>query len=215
VTSTDAAEASDGTFPGRTHPRRSSAIDERSADLDAIARCRAGDREAFGEIVERWQDRIFGAALRMVRDAETARDLAQETFVRAYVKLESFEGGAAFGTWLYAICVNQVRGEMRKRSAQKRGDAASLDALRESADVDPADPSDDPEARASTKEQCARLSAELERLDPEHREVVLLREFEDLSYEEIADVVGVPVGTVRSRLFRAREELRDRMREAS
>jgi len=149
----------------------------------------------------------------MVRDAETARDVAQETFVRAYVKLHSFEGGAAFGTWLYAIAVNQVRGEMRKRSAQKRGDAASLDALRESADLDPVDPSQDAGERASTKEQCARLRVELERLDPEHREVVVLREFQDLSYEEIAKIVGVPVGTVRSRLFRAREELRERMRE--
>jgi RNA polymerase sigma-70 factor (ECF subfamily) len=149
----------------------------------------------------------------MVRDAETARDLAQETFVRAYVKLNSFEGDAAFGTWLYAIAVNQVRGEMRKRSAAKRGDAASLDALRESADVDPADPSGDASERASTKEQCARLRVELGRLDPDYREVVVLREFQDLSYEEIAEVVGVPVGTVRSRLFRARAELRGRLSE--
>ncbi len=149
----------------------------------------------------------------MVRHEETARDLAQETFVRAYVKLNSFEGGAAFGTWLYAIAVNQVRGEMRKRSAAKRGDAASLDALRESADVDPADPSGDASERASTKEQCARLTVELARLDPDHREVVVLREFQDLSYEEIAEIVGVPVGTVRSRLFRARAELRERLSE--
>ena len=149
----------------------------------------------------------------MVRDAETARDLAQETFVRAYVKLPSFQGDAAFGTWLYAIAVNQVRGEMRKRSAAKRGQAASLDALRESADVDPVDPADDAPTAAATKEQCARLREELERLDPEHREVVVLREFQDLSYEEIAEVVGVPVGTVRSRLFRARAELRERLVE--
>ena len=149
----------------------------------------------------------------MVRDAETARDLAQETFVRAYVKLPSFQGDAAFGTWLYAIAVNQVRGEMRKRSAAKRGDAASLDALRESADVDPVDPGEDASAAASMKEQCARLRVELGRLDPEHREVVVLREFQDLSYEEIAEVVGVPVGTVRSRLFRARAELRERLLE--
>jgi len=149
----------------------------------------------------------------MVRDAETARDLAQETFVRAYVKLPSFQGDAALGTWLYAIAVNQVRGEMRKRSAAKRGDATSLDALRESADVDPVDPADDAPARASTKEQCARLRVELDRLDPEHKEVVVLREFQDLSYEEIAEIVGVPVGTVRSRLFRARSQLRERLAE--
>ncbi len=163
--------------------------------------------------MRRWQDRIYGFVFRMVRDAETARDLAQETFVRAYVKIDTFEGGAAFGTWLHAIAVNQVRGEMRKRSAGKRGSAASLDALREADDVDPPDPSPGAAERASTKEQCARLLVELERLDPEHREVVVLREFQDLAYEEIAEIVGVPVGTVRSRLFRARSELCGRMRE--
>jgi RNA polymerase sigma-70 factor (ECF subfamily) len=149
----------------------------------------------------------------MVRDAETARDVAQETFVRAFVKLNSFEGGAAFGTWLYAIAMNQARGELRRRSAAKRGDAASLDALREASDVDPVDPSRDAAADASMREQCARLRVELDRLDPEHREVVVLREFQDLSYEEIAEIVGVPVGTVRSRLFRARAELRERLAE--
>jgi RNA polymerase sigma-70 factor, ECF subfamily len=151
----------------------------------------------------------------LVRDPETARDLVQETFVRAYVKLSSFQGGSAFGTWLYAIAVNQARGDHRRRSAVKRGDATSLDALREAADVDPVDPADTPAARTETKEECARLLVELDRLDPEQREVVVLREFQDLSYEEIADVVGVPVGTVRSRLFRAREELRERMREGA
>ncbi len=190
-------------------------VDDRSADLDAVRRCRAGDREAFGEIVERWQDRIHGAVLRMVRDVETARDLAQETFVRAYVKLDSFEGGSAFGTWLYAIALNQVRGEMRKRSALKRHDPLSLDKLREESEVDPADPAEGAGDRASTKEQCARLLVEVDRLDPEHREVVVLRELQDLSYEEIAEIVGVPVGTVRSRLFRARAELRARMQESA
>src|SRR6185503_18432600 len=120
-----------------------------------------------------------------------------------------------FGTWLYAIALNQVRGEMRKRSALKRHDPMSLDALREDADVDPKDPGMTAPERLSTQEQCARLRAELERLDPEHREVVVLREFQDLSYEEIAEIVGVPVGTVRSRLFRARAELRERMQEGA
>ncbi len=213
ATSTDPAQARAAREPDRGDgiQRGGRVIGDRSADLDAIRRCLAGDREAFGELVERWQDRIFGAVRRMVRDDETARDLAQETFVRAYVKLSSFEGGSAFGTWLYAIAVNKVRGEMRKRAALKRSDPASLDALRESADVEPADAAPGAAERVATAEQCARLRAELDRLDPEHREVVVLREFEDLSYEEIAEIVGVPVGTVRSRLFRARAELRERM----
>jgi RNA polymerase sigma-70 factor (ECF subfamily) len=164
--------------------------------------------------VERWQVRIHGAVFRMVRDAETARDLAQETFVKAYTRLESFEGGSAFGTWLYAIALNEVRGAMRKRSAQKRHDPLSLDALRDEAagtSADAADPREGAPERAATAEQCALLRAAIAELDPEHREVVVLREFQDLAYEEIAEIVGVPVGTVRSRLFRAREELRVRL----
>jgi RNA polymerase sigma-70 factor (ECF subfamily) len=187
-----------------------------SEDLDAVRRCLAGDREAFSDLVLRWQDRIYGAVLRMVRDAETARDLAQETFVRAYSKLHTYQGGAAFGTWLYSIAVNQVRTEMRRRGALKRGDAVSLDAMCAGDDertYDPADPRPAPEADVSMREQCAILRAEIDRLDPEFREVVVLREMQDLSYEEIATIVDVPVGTVRSRLHRARETLRERLRE--
>src|SRR5262249_34394199 len=125
--------------------------------------------------------------------------------------LDSFEGGSAFGTWLHAIALNQVRGEMRKRSALKRHDPASLDALRESADVDPQDSAAGAAERVSTKEQCARLLAEVERPEAEHREAVVVRELGELSYGEMAEIVGVPVGTVRSRLFRARAELRERL----
>jgi RNA polymerase sigma-70 factor, ECF subfamily len=203
-----------GTGVTQTHPRSETASPETSADLEAVRRCRAGDREAFGPLVERWQDRIYGAVLRMVRDAETARDLAQETFVRAYTRLDSFHGDAAFGTWLYAIAVNVVRGDARKRSAQKRRTPLSLDALREDAGrggVDPVDPAAGAQENVSTAEQCRKLLLELEQLDEESREVVVLREFQDLSYEQIAAALGVPVGTVRSRLFRARAELRRRM----
>ncbi len=188
----------------------------RAADLDAIRRCLAGDREAFGELVERWQDRIHGAVHRMVGDAELARDLAQETFLRAYTGLRSFEGGSSFGTWLYSIALNQVRSEMRKRSALKRHDPLSLDALRGGEDgrsVDPPDPAEAAPDRLATREHCDLLRAEIARLDDDHREVLVLREFQGLSYEEVAEIAGVPVGTVRSRLHRARNELRERLRD--
>ena len=169
--------------------------------------------------MERWQDRIYGAIFRMVRERELARDLAQETFLRAFSKLASFRGGASFGTWLYSIAVNQVRSEMRKRSAQKYGSPVSLDALQGGARgdtdgprFDPADQSPDAAARIGRREECDLLLVEIERLDAEHREVIVLREFQDLSYEEIAGALEVPVGTVRSRLHRARGELRDRLR---
>ncbi len=165
----------------------------------------------------RWQDRIYGAVLRMVRDPELARDLAQETFLRAYDRLASFRGGAAVGTWLYSIALNQVRSEMRKRSAQKYGSPVSLDAISGGPGTDgprfePADHAAGAAERVAMKEDCALLLEEVARLDPEHRDVIVLREFQDLPYDEIADALEVPVGTVRSRLHRARGELRDRLR---
>ena len=186
---------------------------ERAADLAAVRRCLAGESDAFGELVARWQDRIYAAVYRMTGDAEDARDLAQETFLRAWSNLRSFAGGAAFGTWLYSIALNQVRSEMRKRSAQKRGAPLSLDAPVGEGDrgIDPADPAPGARRRLETAEHAALVRDAIARLDPEFREVLVLREFQDLSYEEIAASVGVPVGTVRSRLFRAREELRVRL----
>ncbi len=186
----------------------------RHADLEAVQRCLAGDREAFAGLVERWQDRIYGAIFRMVRDPELTRDLAQETFLKAWSKLASFQGGAAFGTWLYSIAVNQVRSEMRKRSAKKYGAPVSLEALRGADDeraFDPADAGPGAVEKVATQEDCALLLAEVETLDPDHKEVIVLREFQDLSYEEISAILEVPVGTVRSRLHRARGELRERL----
>jgi len=207
-----------GTARPGAHPTGRNELEpDRTADLDAVERCLAGEREAFGEIVERWQDRIYGAVLRMVRDRELAHDLAQETFLRAYAKLSSFRGGAAVGTWLYTIALNQVRSEMRKRSAQKYGSPLSLDALRggdgdDGPRYEAASDAPTAEERAATREHCELLLEELARLDDEHREVLVLREFEDLPYDEIASVLDVPVGTVRSRLHRARGELRERLR---
>ncbi len=199
--------------------RRASGGGSTVADLAAVVRCLAGDRDAFGEIVLRWQDRIYGAVLRMVRDTELARDLAQETFLRAFAKLSSFRGNAAVGTWLYSIAVNQVRSEMRRRAAQKYGSPLSLEALggggegdADGARYEPADGAASAAQRAATKEDCALLLDELQRLDAEHREVLVLREFQGLSYDEIAAALDVPVGTVRSRLHRARGELRERLR---
>lgn len=188
---------------------------ERAADLAAVRRCLAGERDAFGELVARWQDRIHAAVYRMTGDADDARDLAQETFLRAWSSLRSFEGGASFGTWLYSIALNQVRSEMRKRSALKRGAPVSLDAAPGGGDddrgIDPPAPGRSPEQAMSSKDDVRLLRAAVASLDDDSREVIVLREFQDLSYEEIAEVAGVPVGTVRSRLFRAREELRRRL----
>lgn len=186
---------------------------ERAADLVAVRRCLAGERAAFAELVARWQDRIYATVYRMTGDAEDARDVAQETFLRAWSSLRTFEGGSAFGTWLHSIAINQVRSEMRRRSAQKRGAPVSLDAPRgdDEGGIDPPDDARPAEEAAAAKEHARLLREAVASLDEDAREVIVLREFQDLSYEEIAAAVGCPVGTVRSRLFRAREELRRRL----
>jgi RNA polymerase sigma-70 factor (ECF subfamily) len=193
------------------------AADERAADLRAVERTVAGDRAAFGELVSRWQDRIYAVVVRMIGDPEDARDLAQETFLRAWTNLRSFEGTSSFGTWLHAIAINQVRSEMRKRSAAKRGAPLSLDALGagpgDETSFDPADPAPTPAGTATAREDVVRLRRAIAELDPEQREALVLREFQGLSYEEIATALGIPVGTVRSRLFRARDALRARLEE--
>lgn len=187
--------------------------DERELDRLAVRRALAGDRDAFGEIVHRWQDRIHALIQRMTRDADLASDLAQETFVRAWQGLPSFEGGAALGTWLHTIAINQVRSEMRKRGAIKRGDAASLDAMAgdEGGGYEPPAAGGDPSVPAEERERAAMLHAAIAALDPEFREALVLREFQGLEYDEIAEATGVPMGTVRSRLFRARSELARRL----
>lgn len=194
---------------------------ERRLDADAVRRCLAGDRDAFGELVSRWQDRIHAVTQRMTGDAHLARDLAQETFLRAWSSLSSFEGGAAFGTWLHSIAINQVRTEMRRRSARKRGAPVSIEALGrgdggdagsgEPGTFEPEGPAGDPARPMEERERATLLQHAVAELDPEFREVLVLREFRDLQYEEIAEITGVPVGTVRSRLFRARSELRRRL----
>ncbi len=190
---------------------------ERSLDADAVRRCLAGDRGAFGEIVTRWQDRIHAVTQRMTGDAHLARDLAQETFLRAWSSLSSFEGGSAFGTWLHAIALNQVRTEMRRRSAQKRGTPLSFEVLGatdgggDASSFEPPAPPADPGRGIDEAERAESLRRAIAELDPEFREVLVLREFRDLPYEEIAEITGAPVGTVRSRLFRARTELRRRL----
>lgn len=211
-----------GTHPLSRHPSPGDRTleNERASDLETVRQCLHGDRDAFAHLVRRWEDRIYGAILRMVRDRETAADLAQETFLKAWSKLASFQGGSAFGTWLYSIALNQVRSEMRRRAALKNRPPLSLDAIGHSAGGDgdggSYDPADDRPGAVdglSTREECGFLLEAVAALDDDFREVIVLREFEDLSYEEIAVSVGVPVGTVRSRLHRARSDLRDRLRD--
>ena len=175
-------------------------------DRRLIADCLGGKRDAFGELVSRYQARLYNAALRLVNSPEDAADVVQDAFLSAYQGLNSFKGDAEFYTWLYRIAFNTAISLKRKRRP-----SLSLESHARETGIDPDDPSDYVKPSASlerTEDEC-RLHAAIARLSSEHRDVLLLKDLEGFKYEEIAEVLGVPIGTIRSRLHRARLELRD------
>lgn len=172
------------------------------ADDDAalVAAAVAGDRQAFAALVERHQARILALLERLTGCHEQARDLAQETFVSAYRKLASFTGGSMLSTWLYRIACNHAAATGRRR----RPVAASAG----TATIEPAARLADVSARLEQQELARQIAAALGRLDDRYREVVVLADMQGASYEEISAALDIPLGTVRSRLHRARLELR-------
>lgn len=188
---------------------------EGDPDREAILAFRAGDATAFDRLVRRHQDRIHRLARRLLNDPEAALDAAQETFVKAWRALDRFEGHALFSTWLTRIAINQCRNELRRRKTVKHTRPLSLDAPVPGTEttrvelIAGVEPQGWESARGHEVEAAIREA--MARLEPEVREVLLLREVEDLSYEDMAEVLAVPVGTVRSRLHRARADLRRRL----
>jgi RNA polymerase sigma-70 factor (ECF subfamily) len=187
----------------------------RDPDLDVLEAFRRGDPGAFDVLVERHHRRVFRLACRLLGDEDAALDAAQECFVKAWRALARFQGDSLFTTWLTRIAINQCRNELRKRGTVKHRRARSLDDRLPGTDVLAGEtlpaPGPSPWEEARGREVREAFRSAMEDLDPEAREVLLLREVEDLGYEEMADVLGVPVGTVRSRLHRARAEVRRRM----
>ncbi len=186
-------------------------IREAEEDRGLIARAQQGDTAAFRSLVERHQRRAFSIALQLVRDENDARELVQDAFLRVYKSLNSFQGGSSFFTWLYRIITNLSIDLIRKPGRQ----LADIDESRFETDeaqeadfpflsrVDGADPAD----VVRRREIASRLQAALEALPPYHRDVILMREIEGLSYEEMAQAMGVSKGTIMSRLFHARQKL--------
>jgi RNA polymerase sigma-70 factor (ECF subfamily) len=175
-------------------------------DRQLIAECLGGQRDAFGILVSRYQARLYNAAIRLVDNAEDAADVVQDAFLNAYQSLHSFKGDAEFFTWLYRIAFNTAISLKRKRRA-----AVSLDAVGPEGGIDPDDPSDyvKPGLALERTEEERQLQEAMVRLSHEHREVLVLKDIEGMQYDEIAEILKVPIGTIRSRLHRARLELRE------
>ena len=175
-------------------------------DHHLIAACLAGDAAAFGGLVRRYQERLFNTVIRLVDNPEDANDVVQEAFLNAYQSLDGFKGDSLFFTWLYRIAVNTAISLRRKQRA-----AISIDANRNGSQViDPHDPSEQnrPGYAIEQAEQRRRVQHALNRLSPEHRMVLVMKDMEGQKYETMAEILQVPIGTIRSRLHRARLELR-------
>ena len=173
-----------------------------------VKRARAGDLEAYDELVQRYQERIYATVYHMTSNHEDANDLAQESFIKAFQALKSFKGGSSFYTWLYRIAVNKTINLLKQR---KNRIHMSLNDLDFNAEHDPdlvAFVSDKtPRREAGLSELQEKLNAALMKLSEPHRLVVVLHDVQGLSHEEIAKVMDCNIGTVRSRLFYARQQL--------
>jgi RNA polymerase sigma-70 factor, ECF subfamily len=178
-------------------------------DKELIEECLNGRASAFEELVRRYQDRLVGSLYRMLGSREDSLDVAQEAFVLAFQKLKLFRGDSQFYSWLFRIAYNTAVSMKRK----DRLKTVSADALRESAGNEPDDPhaASRPAHRIERDERQAAVQHALDQLGEEYRTTIVLKEMEGLSYEEIADLLEIPIGTVRSRLHRARTELRERL----
>jgi len=183
-----------------------------AGDAGLIEQAKSGSLEAFDRLVRAHQREVFAVAMRMLGDRDEAEDIAQEAFIRAYRGFGAFRGGSKFSTWLVAITMNLCRNRRRWWARRRRVIAASLDAPgpggEDSPGLDAADPSPEPAHAAQSRELEGAVLESLQRLDEAHRVVVVLRDLEGYSYEEIARMAGCRVGTVKSRLSRARRELR-------
>jgi len=194
----------------------SSKAQEVALDRLLVDRFKAGDEGAFDEMVTRYWDRIYLMVNNLLRNQQDAEEVTQDAFIRAHRALGGFRGESSFSTWLYQIATNLARNRYWYWWRRKRDRSVSFDApLGEDsettlAEVFPAEVVS-PEEATVTQEFVDRVSAGMERLSEKHREILILRNVQNLSYEEIAGILKISVGTVKSRIARARESLREQL----
>jgi len=187
-------------------------------DQMLVDRFKNGDATAFDEMVERYWDRIFSMVNQLLRNSQDAEEVTQDAFIRAHKGLVNFRGESAFSTWLYQIATNLARNRYWYWWRRKRDKSVSFDAPMGPdndttlAEMIPAEV-ETPDDITVTREFVTRIGKGMERLGAKHREILILRNIKNLSYEEIAAILGISVGTVKSRIARARESLRSKLGE--
>lgn len=181
-------------------------------EYEIIEKCKNGDREAFNTLVEMYQQQVFNIAYGMLSDYEDASDASQEVFIKIYKSIASFKGQASFATWMYRICANVCNDMLRKR--QRRGITLSIDADDEDENSLYNElPSNElqPDEQLELNERQAAVRQAIDSLKDEYKEIIVYSDMNDMSYEEVSQVLKVPVGTVKSRLNRARNALRKKL----
>lgn len=177
-------------------------------DVQLIDEALTGDPVSFEVLVRKYQNRLFNTIYHVVGSREEAEDVVQEAFVQAYLKLESFKRNSAFYTWLYRIAFNTAISHRRRKRPE-----VSVEAVRDALGDEPMDADEGPGEHLLRQERAKQVHSALSALTEEHRAILVLREMEGLCYERIAEVLDLPVGTVRSRLHRARMQMRHQLEE--
>jgi len=176
-------------------------------DLELVQQCQAGERSAFQELVSRYHQKVYMVILGLLRNREDALEVAQETFFRAYRKIDGFQGGSSFYTWLYRIAVNLSIDAQRRQKRNPLDFRETMDGVLEAQNEVARDPSAD----LQDKELREKLLRAINELTPEHKAVIVLRTIEGLSYKDIGEILGCSEGTVMSRLHYARKKLQDKL----
>jgi len=176
--------------------------------LELIKKAQQGDSNAFGELIAAYEKFVFNVACRMFGNAQDAEDIAQEALIKAYKNIDKFDFNSSFSTWLYRITTNTCIDEMRKRKGKE---TYSIDNEDEETglSLQIKDTAPDASEKVMQQETVSEVRKAIDKLSEEHKMVIILRDIQDLSYEEVADTLGINVGTVKSRLARARKNLKD------
>ena len=189
--------------------------EQRRSDLELVEQAQRGNRAAFDVLVLRYQHNVMKLVMRYIRDAMEAEDVAQEAFIKAYRALPGFRGDSAFYTWLYRIVTNVAIDSLRRKGFKK---TAEFDDEIAATQVEPGSktvprPDPMPHQGLEREEIRQRIEHAINKLSPEHRAVIVMKEVEELQYNEIAEVLGCSIGTVMSRLFYARKKLQTLLRD--
>ena len=186
---------------------------ERAIDQKLVQKAQRGDKKAFGMLVEKYQRRLNRLLSRMVRDQSEIEDIVQDSFIKAYRAINNFRGDSAFYTWLYRIGINTAKNHLVKLGKRPKAmNEVDIEEIENFEDAPDLRNHETPESTMMSSEIVASVNQTIAALPSELREAISLREMDGLSYEEIADLMNCPIGTVRSRIFRAREVIAEKLK---